>query len=385
MKALNFISTLDHGRGGHYYDLITITQELGKSIEVITVNIGINESEALNESNINLININYKGYNFIKVIIKLRNIIKKNNVSLINCYDIESYSFACILSLLFKLKVIYTKCGGANPIGYYPKFSNLIVMSEENFSFFKKEKKYSSTNIALFPNRVGVLEKDDVRIRNILNKVPKNSKIFLRISRITNYYTTTLKQTINLFNYLSKKNEDLFLIIIGVVQDKSLLEELKEMVLINNRVLFLNDDYYTLNASELISISDVVVGTGRGIMEAAYFNKILLTPIDGFKYPVLIEEQVFLQLFSTNFSPRNKLYNYNENNNLVNIENVLLDPNKAEKNKRFIAEIFKKSFDIQTINQDYIKFYNKSNFQKHSCYDLLRLFLSTFKKFVSLC
>ena len=71
MKILNLISTLGHGNGGHFYDLITVTEELQKSIKIINVNICRNESEVLNSSKIKLMNLKFNVFNFLFVLIKL--------------------------------------------------------------------------------------------------------------------------------------------------------------------------------------------------------------------------------------------------------------------------------------------------------------------------
>tara|TARA_B110001452_G_scaffold67562_1_gene54408 strand:- start:6705 stop:7862 length:1158 start_codon:yes stop_codon:yes gene_type:complete len=384
MKILNLISTLGHGRGGHFYDLITITQELQKKISITTVNICKQESEVLNSSKINLINLKFNGLNIVLVVIKLIRIVKSNKITHINCYDLNGLPFANILSFFFKIKIIYTKCGGPNPKGYYPGLDNLLLMSKENFSFFDKNEKYKLTNKVLIPNRVNNLIVDYERIESLKNLIGNPKKIILRISRITDHYESTLMQTVNLYNSLNLKDKETTLLIIGVVQEDDLLLKLQNQVKNIEKAFFITDDFYTLNASELIPIADVVVGTGRGVMEASFFNKILLTPLKDCKYPVLISEANFEELFQTNFSPRNHDENYNEIKNLSNIESCLNDGIFYNKNIDFVKSIRKEYFDVSSVNIKYYNFFKKCSFPKFRIYDFIRLTLSVIIKFINI-
>lgn len=381
MKVLNLISTLGHGNGGHFYDLITVTEELQQNIEILNLNICRNESKVLNSSKINLINLKFTIYNLFYVLKKIRTIIKENKITHVNCYDLNAFSFANIINIYTKTKIIYTKCGGPNPSGYYPMIDNLLVMSKENFLFFDKKEKYKNINKILIPNRVNYLNSDEERISKLKKIIGESQKVILRISRITEHYETTLFQTINLYNHLIKSKKNVKLIIIGVVQNIELLERLKNAVIYKENAFFINDDYYTHKASELLPIADFVVGTGRGIMEASFFNKNLLTPLKEEEFPVLINKNNFQELYATNFSPRNVVENFDKKSNIKNIANCYDNDEYNNENVSFVKSIHENYFDIKSAVNKYNDFYKSCGYSKIRLYDLLRLTISTLKNF----
>lgn len=382
MKILNLISTLGHGNGGHFYDLITVTEELQKNIKILNVNICRNESKVLNSSKIKLINLKFNVFNFLFVLKKLICIIKNNKITHVNCYDLNAFSFANILNIFMKIKIIYTKCGGPNPIGYYPSIDNLIIMSKENYDFFDKKEKFKKTHKVLIPNRVDYLNRDEERILKLKKVIGKSGKVILRISRITNHYETTLFQAVNLYNNLNKNNINVKLIILGVVQNKELLYKLKNAVIKKENAFFITDNYFTHKASEIIPIADFVLGTGRGIMEASYFNKNLLTPLKNEKYPILINKNNFKELFATNFSPRNIVTNYNERENIDTIEKCFTNDKYNDENISFVKSIHENFFDIKNSSSKYYDFYKNCTYTKLKLYDLIRLTTSMIKKFL---
>lgn len=379
MKIMYMITTLGHGRGGHFYDLNVISNAMKKDNDVLIINIGLNNSPIIDELDIKTYNIYFNGLNIYKVIQELLIIWEKEKPSHIHSFDIQSLSIGKIISFLKKAPIIFSKCGGPNPNGYYPNCNNIIVMSYENLEFFKKNKNYSNSEIVYLPNRSSSFKSNQDSIEKIKD-MAGGHQIFIRISRITQHYRGTFIQTIDLAKKLETKGIKIKFFIIGVIQSKELYSELLERITTNN-IIILTDDEYTLNASKIIEAADFIIGTGRGIMEAASKNKILLTPMKNATYPVLINKDNFEELYQTNFSPRNKLNNYNENQNINDIQELIINNNKKVKHEEFIKSIYKKEFDIETIVPDYIEFYRNSKYSfSFSCLSYLRSLISTIKK-----
>jgi len=204
--------------------------------------------------------------------------------------------------------------------------------------------------------------------------------IIMRISRITSHYESSLIQSINLANDLKEEGLSIKLFIVGVIQSKSLYVKLQSLAKNNEDILFFTDDRYTINASKLIDVADFVIGTGRGIMEAASKNKVLLTPMSNAKYPVLIDQNNFESLFKTNFSPRNSLRNYSDSTNFDKIVNTMQNKNKYVNAVNFIEKEYKAKFDIRTAIPMYIDFYSTMNVSsKTHFFNLMRSILSTVK------
>lgn len=359
MKIIYLISTRGHGRGGHFYDLKVIAKAVNQENDIKIINVGLNNSPIIDElkkNGIQVFNIFFNGINFLNSIIKVYSIVKQSKGSVLHCFDNESLSFARLVGPVLNMPIILSKCGGPNPTGYFPICSNLIVMSQENFDYFQSNKKYQKSQIHCIPNRAEKIISDKLAVSKI-KKITKNSTVFLRISRITEHYKTSLHQFISLGNEMIKRNFDVVFIIVGVVQSKALLISLKEKVLNKSRILFFTNDFYTLNASRVIESSDFIVGTGRGIMEAASLDKVLLTPIEGGRFPVLIDENNFSELFQTNFSPRNRVANFNEDNNLHKIIDVVNNTKRKEELRKFVRQVYDENFNINMAVVKYMELY----------------------------
>jgi hypothetical protein len=373
------ITTLGHGKGGHFHDLKIISESLSKNVDIVVINIGLKKSPVINEIDLKVYNIYFNGINIFSIIRKLLNIFNIENPSFIQSFDIQSLCFARLLGFFKRIPVILTKCGGPNPKGYYPYSDNIIVMSLENLKYFKESDQFNLSRIECFPNRCVPFNDDEIVSSEIL-KIAANKTSFLRISRITDHYKSSLIQSINLVRDLNNDSLKVCLFIVGVIQSEELFTLLKEHSKNVNEVYFMTEDKFTSNASKLINACDIIIGTGRGVMEGASKSKMILTPHKDSRYPVLIEKKNFYNLFSTNFSPRNNLIDFNERNSYETIKtHVQYDKLKTE-NIKFINEIYNKEFDISGVKDRYMNFYKNLLFStKFKPFNFFRNFLSTIK------
>lgn len=373
------ITTLSHGKGGHFHDLKIISESLSKHVNIVIINIGLNKSPVINQIDLKVYNIYFNGVNIFSALTRLVRIFKLENPSFLHSFDIQSFCFARILSFFYKIPAILMKCGGLNPNRFYPFSENIIVMSLENLNYFNKSDRYKSSKISCIPNRCVPFFDNDLLCRDI-QQISEERTSFLRISRITEHYKSSLIQSINLVRDLNVDKLNVCLFIVGVVQSKELFKFLKEYSKDLDSVYFLTQKKYTYNASSLINACDVVIGTGRGVMEAAYKRKIILTPHQNSKYPVLIEENNFHDLFYTNFSPRNQLNDFSEND-FYNTVKSILSNNKLKRNYvKFINEIYIKEFDFSSVIDLYLDFYNNLFFtNKYKPLNFFRNLLATIK------
>lgn len=90
-----------------------------------------------------------------------------------------------------------------------------------------------------------------------------------------------------------------------------------------NLVIWEDDKSYTDNAAELLPLADAVIGSGRGFMEAASMNKLLLAISAAGDYPIGVTEANFAEIFATNCSPRSHVANFAEEANLNWIASAL--------------------------------------------------------------
>ena len=153
----------------------------------------------------------------------------------------------------------------------------------------------------------------------------------LRIARIGKHYHKSISQSINLVSWLKAKGLNVRLIVIGTIQSKinydTIIDEIKTKKLDDNIIVETSDEF-TYNASELLDVGDVIIGTGRNFMEASSLNKMLLVPYKDADFPLLVTNNNFEAIFSTNFSPRTQVPDFNEEANLEGIYKALKNEDK---------------------------------------------------------
>ena len=331
MTIVYFITTVGHGKGGHFHSLNTIANAVGLSENVHVINIGFKPSEVLDKSNYKYSFIGFNGYNFITTYNKIKPLIKELQPDAIHAFDVESFAFSRLFSKGRKQASFLNKCGGPNPKKYFPIPSQLVLFSKENKLYFETNSRYENTNLILIPNRVKPVQIDKPRVELFYKTYEKAELSILRIARIGKHYHKSIIQTINLVDWLKSKGLNVRLIIIGTIQSKAIYNSILSIIKskqLDNNVIIDTSDAFTHNASELLDVGDVVIGTGRNFMEASSLNKMLLVPYKDSDYPLLVTKDNFNAIFSTNFSPRTQVTNFNEEDNLESIYHHLKTNNR---------------------------------------------------------
>jgi len=383
-KVMYLIGTLGHGRGGHFYSLKTTAESLVDVIEPLVVNIGRNNSPVIDSMNVKHYTVLFSGWNIVKTISSLSDLIKKENPDVIHTFDTRVLWFGRFLSQKFKKPIIHTVCGGPNPNGYFPFIKECIVYSKENLDFFQKMPKLHKSKFYFIPNRVQEIKTDNKRIAKIQKKV-NITKTFLRISRFNAAYKKSMIEAIDLVMYLNNRQIKTQLILVGTIEDKVVYQDVVDYIHLNlvKNVYIFTEDLFTINASELINIADYIIGTGRGLMEAASCHKVLLTPVVNSKFPVLVTEDNFVNMFNTNFSPRNFLPEALIDQNIDNIVKMIQDTHYANSLKSFSKKIFEEYFFIETKKEEYKKIYTSIIYKKEkNILDYIENFLRTIRVYI---
>lgn len=384
MKLVFFISSVnakDGGNGGHYYSLIETIKNLQTEHECEIINIGTQKSKAL--INQNLCNVTFfdsTNFSFFKVYRGIKAYLKNKNIDVIHAFDSIAYLWARLIAYKINSKLVLTKCGGANLV-YYPYCSNLITYSLENHKFFKTSTKYKDAKLYLIPNRISEFDNDDDRIKTLNQKIKSEHQgLFkiLRILRISSYYEASLIQLIKLVQELNKLQVRCILIVIGTNDDQKIVDKIKSMNL--DYIYVFNDDYFTINAKEVIDYSDAVLGTGRSFMEAASKAKILLSPIVQGQYPMLITQNNFEAAFAYNFSERISIDNYDEQENFNKISSLLTNKKNRLELNSFSKSIFNEYFSSNAIIGRHNDIYFKVNTTQNKCLDVLLNYLFVLRK-----
>jgi hypothetical protein len=333
-KIIFTISTFGHGKGGHFYSLHTIAEELSNYFDITIINIGAQPSPILTSEKYRKHFIRFTGRKFMSVYSEIKRIVKLQKPLIINAFDIESFAWARWVGRKTEIPVFHTKCGGPNPNGYFPKVKNLILFSRENEEYFLNHESVKNRYIELIPNRVLEILPDEERISELRLKhgLHSNNKVLLRIARIGEHYKTSIEQGIELTKWLKTKGIDIKFLIVGEVQDPNTLSLIRTKIEsegLEKAVLIENDSRFTLNASQLLPVANLVIGSGRNFMETTSFNIPLLTTLKNEKFPLLVTDENFEEVFKTNFSPRTRISDYDESTNLIQIEEIFSSGNQS--------------------------------------------------------
>ena len=368
-KIVYLIYSTNIGLGGHYYSLLALSNSLRFDNDISIINIGYLFSKALENQQFKTYFIKHR--NLITTCILLKRLIEKLKPDIIHSFDPPSLALLKLIMRKKKLKHIHTHCGGPNP-KFFPTIKNLILFSQENYQFFKKNKCYHDSNIYLIPNRVLPIKTDSKRINMLLNEANFEFPIFLRICRINQYYIQSLIQSIKLVEKLRNRGIKANLIIIGVPLARDVLKFIKKYE--NNYIKIFIQENFTINANELIDIADFVIGTGRSLMEGAYFSKVILVPQKDKFVPLLVDNETFKTSFDVNFSERTRYNKYNEEINFNKIVQCIEDEIEYKKLARFIKSKSEIYFEISNKIKLYKKIYKKieSDYINHKRFGLLR-------------
>lgn len=374
MKVAFFITSSLQAKGGHYYSLLETAEALRKSCDILIISIGINKSPVLERFKGNYIHIKEEG--ILETFKKVRRALSHEDANIYHSFDSRAYFYVRVLSLIHGVPNVLTKCGGGNA-KHYPTCDELILYSVENLEFYKSNKRFSKTNITLLPNRVSVPKQDKQRIRDIKSGVIEDVPVILRVTRITAGYERSILQAVRLVELLRKEGVITQLLVVGTIQDSEVFERLRPYE--NEYVKFVTDNRYNINASQLLDVADIIVGTGRGFMEGASLGKIMLAPTDNTEIPVLVNENTFFDVFKYNFSQRftTKLSTREALNEIVQVLTTATKNSNAE----FIDEMAREFFIVDKISEKYMDIYMRVGKPSFRALDILKQYLIKLWKF----
>jgi hypothetical protein len=310
MNVLYLISAYGKGSGGHFNSLNNIAKALDgyKDIDITIASIGNVASPILKTNSKFLGNLEFNWYSFFKLNKKFKDLCKGDKIDLVHCYDGGTALIIMMLPFFWKTRIIHTKCGGPNERHYFAQFlETVILFSKENLISFNKNKRFDTSNIHLIPNRVFRKEIDIKELSKLYQK-DDDKFTFLRIARIGKTYEESILQSIQLVEEIQNINPKVKLIIIGVIEDEFIFNEIKKFASVRKlSVEFLTNQEFTSEASRFLYLADVVIGTGRGVMEAMSNSIPVFAPLNGRALPAYVNSETFDTLFFRNFSQRNQI------------------------------------------------------------------------------
>jgi len=263
------------GQGGHIQSLLNIITEIkerddrkkiyligpsGSKIEHFQ-SIGVNYIQLNKKSRLQLINL-------IEFSFKIFSLSVRNRIDVIHSMDYESLKPSIISNIFLNKILIFTKAGGP-PISKklkYPYVSKLIVFSKELIDNFFVNQKHLAKNTVLIKERISV---------NKFSQIKNQTNKMLIAMRFDSQKKIMLD---NLFDELKKLKIDnpIQMDLCGEGPLLSHYKAIGKIIVKNNRNIKLNflGEISSINKlNDLYNNSFLVIGHGRGIMEAMALGK----------------------------------------------------------------------------------------------------------------
>ncbi|CAN3127753.1 hypothetical protein ACNUDN_07560 [Mycobacterium sp. smrl_JER01] len=307
LLVISCYSGVSTGQGGHYYtvrDLALAFKTAWPPTSVEILIIGDIYPLPFKDDRLSVTHVDFTKKSLRSFIAETLSFGDSFSPTHVHSFDNKSHFFGRWIGHRNQAKVYLTRPGGPNSKAFFPYASDIICFSEENMRHLQRRRNLRKSRFHFLPQRVAVPPQDKKRIA-ALRELVGDRTIILRVCRISNYYIKSINQTLMLTRSLREQGVDASALIIGVVQDGVALDEVCTAKAATDYVI--TDPYFTVNASQLISLADAVVGTGRSLVEAALLRKVLLTPLADSNLPVLVTNANWRKLAETNFSERNEL------------------------------------------------------------------------------
>lgn len=357
LSIVYFIFATGKANGGHYRSLALTAEHMAMHHDVKIIVLGYTYSHIIKDAPVESEFVYFNGLNIDSALKKVT--LSIDGKSILHAFDLYAYFIVRLLRLKLGNKIALTKCGGPNPRDYFPKVKNLVLFSQEDLDYFTARSRYASSGLHLIPNRTEDFLTDISKIQEIKKRFNLDAfdKVILRICRISRMYQKSINQSIKLHQYVNEQGCNAALIILGNVQDQSVIDNLKDSLPQN--VFFLTEDRFTANAKEVIEVADWAVGTGRGFMEASAKSRVMFAVSMQDDLPMLIGSHNFNQAFAYNFSERivfEKQHIADNNDNIIKLFNDELYERNAKKQSLFW---FREYFSIAGAVEKYSNIYKQ--------------------------
>jgi hypothetical protein len=372
------VSCFEHnnsGKGGHYYTAFSIFREIQNSRKACLIVVGDLKPAAIDFS--------LQGIYFLRVsrwikkqdVTKLLSFTQQHHLSVLHSFDIYAFLFSRLVRSCSGIRVISTKCGGPRPIlHYYPGICPDTVFSPEDQAYFNNRAgMFKVTPPVLIPNRVR--EVTNSLPSHGLKKLPAPSNPgsikIIRIARIYRAYEQSIFQAVRLTEALRLRGLNVTLYIVGYIQDKNVYGRIQKAI--GSSDFLLTHEEYTTRASRHLEEVDIVVASGRGVMEASMSEKITLCSANNAIHPYLLDITSFPNFFQYNFSSRAVKPYISENRNIERIVELLTDRQEAALYRRNMQNINDRFFKISTAIPSYLELYENCPASRQSLLDSMDL------------
>ncbi len=353
--TINTIPEISSGVGGHYNSALTTTDALTNAgHEALLVHFGSQMSPLVGSWNGLKTHIPWPSGNTLSAFKQFWIKSKIFSPDLIISFDRHTYLHARIYSLLNRIPLILVIPEGFYPPAsdqYFPHATNAVLFAREQFSRCASHPATSRANIIFAPNRVLEFTTDHARIFELRKKLDPDALVVLRICRLNQQYERSARQTIEAARRLRNAGTRAQALIVGMPLDARVVQRLAGLA--GSEDIIITDPSYYTNASALVEIADVVVGTGRSFMEAAAKGRVMMTPALDLDVPYLIDANEFETAFASNFSPRVTFPEVSNEQATESMTAMLSSSSERQRLQLLARHWFESYFDARSLSSIY--------------------------------
>ena len=353
------------GIGGHLYSVQSLVEALSRRIECVMVSLGSVTSPALAALACPQHRMAFARGKFRRAeLARFMEIARREKPDVIHAFDPIACAFARVAARRLGCGLLVTKCGGPNPAAraypwsYFPRVPRLVVFSEENEQYFKSRRGFRGMRIWRIPNRIGAVREDPAKVARLRARLDPAQAVLLRIGRISPSYGRTAEMSLRLVKRLVADGVPVQLVFLGAVQNEAAARSIVDRLGHHGKVI--SDPDLVAQASAVLDAGDLVVGTGRGLMEAAARGRILLLPARSGQLPALVDESNWQEFFDANFSERSRVAVWDEERNYANIRRALTDPDYRRQLSEFSRKLYEDQFALDRVLELYLSIYEEA-------------------------
>lgn len=371
MKVFFFITSSDRSaKGGHFRSCLTIAESLRDDMEVEIINIGSFKSPVFEQSAVPVRFYPVNWSNWISQTRRIARYVRSAGEARMLSFDFFSFFVARTVSRLTRVPGAFIRCGGRNP-SYSPQSPAIFCFSRENYDFYRRL--HPRLPIYLVPNRVAParLAAPDGSLRR---RVGNDAPIILRIGRFVPNYELVNRSTLALSRFLTHEGVAHNLVFIGYPDDPGarLYAELHEAAATHANIFVLETPDFTENAARFIGEAQLIIGTGRGAMEAFMTGVPVAVFAKNSELPVLLSGEAVLEdAFAANFSQRAVIGTFDAERNKNELLDFFTRPGFAEQVVRFQKEQ-ERQFNVEYVRPVYREALAALTYRRQSASDWLR-------------
>ena len=276
--------------------------------------------------------------------------------TVIHSYDSYALIMVRPLSALLGIPLVHTQCGGPTARVHLPRAPDVVVFSEENLQGMSAQRRMSRCRLHHIASRVEDVSPDPSRVEALRAHLALSPDDFviLRINRFVAPYEPVMRQTLALAALMRAAGLPARAVLLGSANDPEVVARIAALA--DPRDVLVHAPAFTTCAAELLPVANAVVGTGRGLMEAASLGRPLFASVQDRKLPVPVDPETVEALFAANFSPRAVLTL--DDAALADRAVVLLSsPERAAAAGAYARHLFETRFDVQAAVNRHLEIY----------------------------